>query len=102
MGPKAQPVLGQQPKFDFDSYDLTIDEKQVLDQVAECLTRATEAIPNSAETYRSLGAVYDFKLSKPKEALEAYARFLELGGKDPDVDARVRALGGQTGAVSSN
>src|SRR5205814_5913203 len=36
---KAVPVLGQQPKFDFDSYDLTIDEKQVLDQVAECLTR---------------------------------------------------------------
>jgi peptidoglycan-associated lipoprotein len=34
-----QAVLGQQPKFDFDSYDLTIDEKQVLDQVAECLTR---------------------------------------------------------------
>lgn len=36
---KAAPVLGQQPKFDFDSYDLTLDEKQVLDQVAECLTR---------------------------------------------------------------
>ncbi len=32
-------VLGQVPKFDFDSYDLTVDEKQVLDQVAECLTR---------------------------------------------------------------
>lgn len=36
---KAAPVLGQQPKFDFDSYDLTVDEKNVLDQVAECLTR---------------------------------------------------------------
>jgi peptidoglycan-associated lipoprotein len=36
---KRAPVLGQQPKFDFDSYDLTVDEKQVLDQVAECLTR---------------------------------------------------------------
>jgi peptidoglycan-associated lipoprotein len=36
---KSTPVLGQVPKFDFDSYDLTSDEKQVLDQVAECLTR---------------------------------------------------------------
>lgn len=36
---KHTPVLGQQPKFDFDSSDLTSDEKLVLDQVAECLTR---------------------------------------------------------------
>lgn len=36
---KQIPTLGEQPKFDFESYDLTSDEKQVLDQVAECLLR---------------------------------------------------------------
>jgi hypothetical protein len=70
--------------------------------VADCLTRAAEAIPSSAETFRSLGAVYDFKLSKPREALDAYSRFVALGGKDPDVDQRIRVLRGQTGAGSTN
>jgi peptidoglycan-associated lipoprotein len=36
---KQIPTLGEQPKFDFESYELTADEKQVLDQVAECLLR---------------------------------------------------------------
>ena len=33
------PTLGEQPKFDFESYDLTTEEKQVLDQVADCLIK---------------------------------------------------------------
>lgn len=70
--------------------------------VADCLARAAEEVPSSAETFRSLGAVYDLKLSKPKEALDAYTRFVELGGKDPDVDERIRVLRGQTGAGSIN
>jgi peptidoglycan-associated lipoprotein len=36
---KAAPVLADKPKFDFDSYDLTVEEKQVLDQIADCLVR---------------------------------------------------------------
>lgn len=36
---KQVQTLGERPKFDFESYELTVEEKQVLDQVAECLLR---------------------------------------------------------------
>lgn len=36
---KQVPTLGERPKFDFESYELTAEEKQVLDRVAECLLR---------------------------------------------------------------
>lgn len=63
-------------------------------KVADALRMATEAMPTSAETFRSLGAVYDLKLSKPEEALRAYDRFIALGGKDGEVDERIRILRG--------
>ncbi len=66
--------------------------------VADALRKAAEEMPNTAETYRSLGVVYDLKLSRPQEALAAYGRFIALGGKDEDVDARVRALRGSGGS----
>ncbi len=66
--------------------------------VADALRRAVEEMPNSAETYRSLGAVYDLKLSKPQEALAAYGRFISLGGKDEEVDMRIQALRGSEGS----
>lgn len=68
--------------------------------VAEALQRASQEIPSSADTYRSLGAVYDLELSKPAEALAAYRTFIALGGKDPLVEERIRSLGGSASGDS--
>jgi hypothetical protein len=59
---------------------------------AEALEKAAVELPGSAETFRSLGAIYDLKLSRPQDALAAYGRFIALGGKDADVDARIQVL----------
>lgn len=62
---------------------------------ADALQRAAEEKPGSAETYRSLGAILDFKLAKPAEALQAYLKFRSLAGSDPDVEERIRILEGK-------
>jgi|GEM_PF-4573620 len=61
---------------------------------AEALEHAVAEKPSSAETYRSLGAIYDFRLSRPADALQAYRTCLSLAGKEPDVEARIRILQG--------
>jgi len=68
--------------------------------VAAALERAVQELPGSADTYRSLGAVYDLKLSKPQEALAAYRKFIELGGRDGEVDERIRDLSDRVGGGS--
>lgn len=60
--------------------------------VAEALEMAVKEVPTSAETYRSLGVVLDLKLNRPADALSAYARFRELGGREPFIEERIAVL----------
>jgi tetratricopeptide (TPR) repeat protein len=58
----------------------------------EALQSAARQRPRLAETYRTIGAMLDLRLSRPAEALEAYERFRDLGGTDTLVEERIRLL----------
>jgi tetratricopeptide (TPR) repeat protein len=59
---------------------------------ADALRAASRIRPDDAETFQSLGTILDTRLGRAADALEAYEKYLSLGGRSPAVEERVRQI----------
>jgi tetratricopeptide (TPR) repeat protein len=75
------------------------DETEDFENAEKDYKASTEADPTLSWPWLYLAELYDEVLDKPVDALNAYRKYLELGGPDPDgvVKASVDALAKETG-----
>lgn len=63
-------------------------------QAEQQYKQAIESNPHNPDFFLSLGILYHNNLKKPADALKNYEKYLELGGKDPEVNKWIVEVGG--------
>lgn len=98
----AQLAIQHAPKNPDSHYTLgLILEKQgKFDQAEEALRQALVVNPDYVDVYYSLGTLYADKMKNSQKAVEAFQRYLDLGGKDARAEAAVKKAGPDTHPTS--
>ena len=69
---------------------------QDYEGAVEAWLEVVGALPESPDGYRAIGILYDLRLARTSEALDAYDRYVALGGTDSAVLERILVLRGQS------
>jgi tetratricopeptide (TPR) repeat protein len=67
---------------------------QFFKQAEQFYQQAIQTDPRNPDYYLSVGILYHNNLKLPTEALRSYEKYLDLGGKDPEVNKWIVEVGG--------